>query len=683
MIKIPLFVMCMLCCSVLSAQVRAEEHIVIDLNEKGSTISPSMYGVFFEEINHAGDGGLYAELVQNRSFEDGEMLPGYSLDEKRWLVSPVGTNHLSGKSYNKTFPWYPEPVRGWSLSVEDPTTATMTLTKDQPLFSTAPNNLKVTIAQEGVPVSLINEGYWGMNVMKGKKYLLRAIVRRDEAYKGTITAKLINQKGESIASAPIKVKGSGWNDLRLTLTAKGTDSRARLAIEFDATGVVWLDYVSLFPKETFNGRPNGMRRDVAQTLAGLQPAFFRWPGGCVVEGITLDNRFDWKRTLGDPASRPGEYMLWGYRTTYGMGYHEILQYCEDIGAKTMYVCNVGMDCTLRLANVCSEDSVQYYLDDCLDAIEYAIGDVTTTWGARRAANGHPKPFPLQYVEIGNENWGPVYEKRFNLFYETIKARYPQLTLIYNIMRKRESGPIPKTDMIDPHWYVAPDFFFKNTRLFDKWERGKYKVYVGEYACNGEVGSGNMYAALSEAAFIGGMERNGDLVTMASYAPLFENSNNRRWKTNLIWIDTDRVMGRSSYYVQKMAAENRPTYNVKNSMEVGRVDTTGCLTDWDLLKDCPLQFVATGYDETARELVIKVVNASKLPYATTFELQGATKVLPKGTVITLRAADGKEENTLEAPTKIVPVTEKFTKFAKTFGYTFAPFSYTILRVKAHH
>ncbi len=658
-----------------------KENIVVSLMKKGARISPSMYGAFFEEINHAGDGGLYAELVQNRSFEDAEIPVGYYVNNKNRLVSPYGKNHLTGKVYNKEFSWYKEPVRGWYLDMKDSLAACMELTKDSPMFESAPHNLKVTITDASLPVSLVNEGYWGMGIRAGENYRLRVIVRTDGHYQGTVSAKIVARNGNVLASSLLEIVQNGWNDIETLMTAEASDSEARLVLEFDAPGNLWFDYVSLFPENTFNNRPNGMRRDVAEMLVGLRPAFFRWPGGCVVEGITLNNRFDWKKTLGDPAARSGEYSMWGYRCSYGMGYYEVLQFCEDIGAKAMYVCNIGMDCELRLANVCPEDSVAFFLEDCLDAIEYAIGDSSTEWGARRAADGHPEPFPLQYVEIGNENWGPVYEKRFNLFYKTIKEKYPQLTLIYNIMRKRECGPIPQTDMIDPHWYVAPDFFFKNSRLFDDWERGKYEIYVGEYACNREVGSGNMTAALSEAAFIGGMERNGDLVTMASYAPLFENSNDRQWRANLIWIDSDRVMGRSSYYVQKMAAENRPTYNVWNSVEVAAIDTVNQMTDNDLLRDCPLWFVNSGYDETTGELIIKVVNASKQNYYTTVLLDGAENVGREGRVISLVASDGEDENTFEEPMKIYPREIIYGKFGKCFDYTFEPFSYTILRIKA--
>lgn len=548
------------------------EKITIDLRKRGVDISPTMYGVFFEEINHAGDGGLYAELVQNRSFEEKEMPAGFHAEGDKLLPKAV-KYHLTGEVRKRSFRWNTEVVPAWSLLCKDSLSAQMVVTKEQPKFASAPNNLKLTIKDASLPVQLVNEGYWGMNIVSGERYFLRTIIRTSSDYKGQIAVRLVAPDGDVLAFTVLEPASDGqWNDLQKTLTATSQDAKARLVLEFDSPGTVWIDYVSLFPENTFNNRPNGLRRDVAEMLVGLKPAFFRWPGGCVVEGITLDNRFEWKKTLGDPAARPGEYSTWGYRCTYGFGYKEMLQFCEDIGAKAMYVCNVGLGCQFRMGDACAENEITYYIDDCMDAIEYALGDTLTEWGARRAMEGHPEPFPLQYVEIGNENWGPEYDRRFDLFYKAIKDRYPQLTLIYNEMPQRQGAPtIKQTDMIDPHWYVDPYFFFRNTTLFDTYQRGKYQVYVGEYACNRGVGAGNMLGALAEAAFIGGMERNGDLVTMASYAPLFESHGDRGWATNLIWIGNDKVVGRSSYYVQKMVSENRPTYNIGSNLMMHAVE----------------------------------------------------------------------------------------------------------------
>ncbi len=495
------------------------ENITIQMNKRGAHIAPSMYGIFFEEINHAGDGGLYAEMVQNRSFEEKVMPEGYHAENDKLFPSKV-KYHLDGKVRDRSYRWTTEDVPAWSLDAKGGK-AQMVVTQENPKFASAPHNLKVAIEDTKNEVLLSNAGYWGMNIEKGENYLCRSIIRPMKSYKGKVRVRLVSDSGKELASTLLKVKANGkWQDLKYTLSAKDACKKAKLVISFDAPGVVYLDYVSLFPQHTFQNCPNGMRKDVAEMLAGLKPAFVRWPGGCVVEGITLNNRFEWKKTLGDPAARPGEYSTWGYRCSYGMGYDEILQYCEDIDAKAMFVCNVGLACQYRMGEASSEDSIAYYLDDCMDAIEYALGDDKTEWGAKRIANGHPAPYPLQYIEIGNENWGPVYEHRFNIFYKAIKEKYPQLTLIYNDMPERE-GPMPiaKTDMIDPHYYRDPYWFFCNSDLYDNWERGKYHIYVGEYACNRSVGGGNMLGALSEAAFYqryGTQWRFGDV--------LFENIN---------------------------------------------------------------------------------------------------------------------------------------------------------------
>lgn len=820
MLKSIPFILCT-ALSFMGSTAAGRETITVHVDRKGAPVSPSMYGVFFEEINHAGDGGLYAELVRNRSFEEKEMPAGYHAEGNKLIPRPV-CYHLDGKVRDRSFRWTEEDVPGWTLTVSHPGAASMAVTKDNPRYASAPNNLRVDVKNAAVPVTLVNDGYWGMNFNAGEQYLLRTILRTSPSYKGKVSVRLSDEKGKVLAETPLALTSDGkWCDLSATLIPSGSDNKGRLALVFDSPGSVWIDYVSLFPENTYNKRPNGLRRDVAGMIADLKPAFFRWPGGCVVEGITLDNRFEWKKTLGDPASRPGEYSTWGYRCSYGFGYHEMLQFCEDMGAKAMYVCNVGLGCQFRMGDASPREDIGYYLDDCMDAIEYALGDASTEWGRKRIEAGHPEPFPLGYVEIGNENWGPEYDSRFDIFYNAIKSKYPQLQLIYNEMPQRE-GParIARTDLIDPHWYVDPYFFFRNADMYDKYKRGKHNIYVGEYAVNRGVGGGNMFGALAEAAFIGGMERNGDLVTMASYAPLFENRHDRSWETNLIWIDTDTVMGRSSYYVQRMAAENRPTYNLKSSLthsaaepeyfERGRIgfgaanadvefsdirvryadgkvlklgdkklnrqnmvpDLTPEANDYVLTcrvrknggsqgfqfyvgmdpegatgyrynvgmwssndraeltrldggrhrgilaeyqkdaietgkwydvridvkrdgsslyidgekildyasKPMPLQFVNTGYDVAAGEVVIKVVNAASEPYATRFVLEGADKVRPEGKVISLTANSEKEENDFNNPRRIYPKNSLHKEFGREFDYDFPSFSYTVLRIK---
>lgn len=532
----------------------------VDLASHEAEVPSSMYGIFFEEINHAGDGGLYGEMLMNRSFEERSLPAGYSV-ENGDLIPPSVINHLIGKPTVGHFKWGTDSYPGWELLKKDDAKVSMGLVTDKPNFTTAPTSMKLEVSNLGKGVSLVNKGYWGIALEKNASYKLRMFIRNMNA-SGELKVRLLGANNIELGQANFALaKDSEWHEYKTTLLASDTTSVGTLSIDVPSNGTYYFDYVSLFPEDTYKGRENGMRKDVATMLEELRPAFIRWPGGCIVEGITLKNRVEWKKTLGDPAARPGQYDTWGYRNTYGFGYKEFLDFCEDIGAKGMYVCNVGIACQYRTGEACSDKEAESYLQDALDAIEYAIGDVTTEWGSLRAKEGHPSPYPLAYVEIGNENFGALYDRRFNMFYDAIKAKYPQLTLISN-HGMNGIGDARKTDMIDPHWYVAPEYFFKNANIFDKHERGKYQIYVGEYACNQGVGGGNMLAALSEAAFITGMERNSDLVTMASYAPLLENRNDRGWPTNLIWMSNNQVVGRSSYYVQKMYAENKPTYNLK-------------------------------------------------------------------------------------------------------------------------
>lgn len=546
-----------------------EATIRIDLARRGADIPASMYGIFFEEINHAGDGGLYAELIQNRGFEDSSVPEGYTVKGDRIFPPADRTNHLTGARPHPdlSFRWNPDPIPAWRFEQLEGSGASAELTREYPLNEASPTALKVTLPEKG-RIALSNCGFWGMNIEKGKGYYLRMNTSNGNRFEGRAILKLVAEDGTELCNRPLAIDpDKTWCEYTGQLTATGSDPHARFVIELEGTGTLLLDYVSLFP-ETFRNRINGLRKDIAQTLEALHPAFVRWPGGCIVEGIDLSNRIEWKKTIGDPKNRPGIYDTWGYRATMGFGYHEFLQFCEDIGAAGMFVCNAGIGCQGRVGDACREEDLDAFIQDALDAIDYALGDGTTEWSRKRVENGHPEPFPLQYVEIGNENWGPVYEKRYDRFYRAIKAKYPRLTLISTLglggQHRHE-----RVDMIDPHWYVAPEFFLSSSRLFDQQERGGYAIYVGEYAVNQQVGGGNLLGALAEAAFLSGMERNSDLVKMASYAPLLENVNDRVWPTNLIWFDSHRVMGRSSYHVQKMYAENRPDYNTATEFEQPR------------------------------------------------------------------------------------------------------------------
>ncbi len=828
---LPAFALLLAACS----QPQAE--ITIDVAQHGADIPSSMYGIFFEEINHAGDGGLYAELVQNRGFEDTSVPEGYRVKDGKLYPPANSCNHLTcAKPHpDMCYRWPTEEIPAWSLTQPEGEGASMKLTTEYPLNSATPTALKVTLPAEG-RVAIGNTGFWGMNIEEGKDYYLRLYTSNGKRFDGKAVIRLVGEDGQELCNCPLAIDmAKAWSEYTGHLTATGSDSRAHLVIELEGKGTLLLDYVSLFPFETFRNCANGLRKDIAETLEAMRPAFVRWPGGCVVEGITLSNRIKWKETIGDPVTRPGVYDTWGYRTTMGFGYHEFLQFCEDIGAGGMFVCNVGLGCQGRVGDACKEDEVDSFIEDVLDAIDYALGDGTTEWSRKRVENGHPAPFPLKYVEIGNENWGPVYEKRYDKFYKAIKEKYPQLKLISTLglggQHRHE-----RVDMIDPHWYVSPEFFFASDKLFDQQERGDYEIYIGEYAVNQNVGGGNLLGALAEAAFLTGVERNSDLVKMASYAPLFENVNDRVWPTNLIWFDSYRVMGRSSYQVQKMYAENRPSFNVATSFEQpvipvgvkGQIAVGGWNTDneykdlkvtladgrtveadmsqgwtpqegtwnaeggtlkgsgpgvmrWNLWSvpeafgDCSIslkarkiagaegfliyfgmhdgkngyvlniggwgnqttafqringndmpqipnnisqyveegrwydiridikdgkftysldgkqmletaieniqRYVVSGYDENTGELIVKFVNATKEPFSTSVNLQNVTSVKRKGKVVTLTSADPKDENTLDDPKRVFPRESTFNKFSGQFDYTFEPWSFTVLRIKA--
>jgi alpha-L-arabinofuranosidase len=545
--------------------------IQVDVSKTGPIIASSMYGIFFEEISHSGDGSLYAELIQNRGFED-NTVPGGTTLENGFAVASAKPNYRSGQIKNFKVPWnLSTQWPAWSLKQQGTSNAVMNLTKEQPLNSATPQSMQIDIskATSKEPVELANEGYWGVGVKQGEKYNLRFYLHTNSDYKGNVIAKLISAEGKELSSTLLPLKKSGvWNEYKSQITSSGMDAKASFVLSFNSPGTVWVDYVSLFPDKTFKNRKNGLRSDVAQLLADMKPAFIRWPGGCIVEGLTLSNRVNWKEGIGDPVSRPGQYDLWGYRATYGFGFYENLQFCEDIGAKSMFVANIGVSCSVRNGDYCTPEEVSNFVQDALDAIEFAIGDVKTTWGAKRAAMGHPASFPLQYVEVGNEDAGvEIYNERYNIFHKAISEKYPQITIISNHGLNDNIQSVEKLDMIDPHWYVSPDWFYgRANTLFDEMKpRPKYKAYVGEYAANRNVGAGNLNGALSEAAFLIGAERNSDFVTMTSYAPLIENSNKRDWPTNMIWVKSNQSLGRSSYYIQKVFAENRPDINLNITM----------------------------------------------------------------------------------------------------------------------
>lgn len=537
------------------------DNITIDLSVEKAAVPESLYGIFFEEITHSGDGGLYAEMIQNRGFEDGVLPSGTTCKDEKAQAAALhcysndSINHFNVEWNDSLF------MNGWEVVCKDGSVGESEIVTDSPLNQATPHSICIHAGKCASEVRLINSGYWGIAVEKGKKYNYRLYIRTDNQPGEFAEIAIVDKQYNRVGRQDLKLIRDGkWNEYTGTIVAAETGNDFRFMITFPNKGKLYVDFVSLFPEDTYKGRKNGLRNDVATMLADLKPNFIRWPGGCIVEGLTMENRVKWKETIGDIVNRPGEYNLWGYRSTYGFGYHEFLQFCEDIDAYGMFVCNAGMSCLFRNGDYYSNaGQIDDLIREALDAIEYAIGDNTTFWGKKRAENGHPEPFPLRYVEVGNENIGICYAENYKLFYSAIKEKYPQIEVICALMFSPAIEKAGKVDIIDPHYYETAGWFYRNADLYDKLPQDiPYKIYVGEYAA---IGRSSLYSSLAEAAYLTGVERNSDQVQLVSYAPLIENA--AHGKDHLLVLKNDSVYGRTNYYVLKMFSENRPAVNVKS------------------------------------------------------------------------------------------------------------------------
>ncbi len=507
-----------LLCSAWALSAQDEGVLTLNLSQPGPKVSRSLFGIFFEEINNAGEGGIYGELLNNRA------------------LTPVGVSGI------------PE---GWQVE-----NGSILYDRTQKLNSARDGSIKfeTTIGQEG---ALINTGFWGIGVQKGQNLTLKIWVKG----RGKVTPTLTENR-TVLASATGAVLSSEWQELAFTLKPN-SKGKAKLKLNLTPGSEMSLGYSSLMPAKGWKGRPNGWRPDLAEMLVDLAPGFLRFPGGCYVEGHNLSNRFEWRDTLKPIHERKATPVtFWGYPSSNGLGYHEYLQMCEDMKAEPMFVVNCGMS----HSEIAPMSQMGPFVQDALDAIEYAIGPVTSRMGALRAANGRAKPFPLKYIEIGNENgynWsfgGPApYYERFKLIHEAIKAKHPQIITISNV-----PTPVPG-DLTSEHFYENPAWFWNNKDRYDSYPRNGPGIYVGEYAVTRANGRGSLAGALGEAAYMTGLEKNADVVAMASYAPLFENVNRRQWNPNAINFDATRSFGTPSYWVQQVFAQNRINVAVKSQI----------------------------------------------------------------------------------------------------------------------
>lgn len=508
----------------LAVGLSAQAQVLVNVDTHSTkTVSPDLYGIFFEDINNAADGGIYAELIRNRSFED---------DNKE-----IPTWSVCGASHKLVTKGLLNKVQGHAL--------------------------ELTFAGKQLQ-TLTNDGFWGINAVQGRPYKLSLWIKGK--YNGTVKAQLVSADGKTVlAETPVNGKVTGkWQKLTAEMMSAGNDAKAKFQLVFNGKGTVTLDVVSLFPP-TFKNRPNGLRPDLAEMLYNLHPKFVRFPGGCFVEGQESPaNAFHWEKTIGPIEEREGHKNVnWGYRTTDGIGFDEYLQMAEDFGAKPLYVVNVG----LWHGGKTPVDSLQPWIDETLNALEYANGDVTTKYGALRAKNGHPAPYNIEYLEIGNENNQPDpalqsdhYYERFKKFKDAILAKYPKMHLIGNVVAWGDDNPKwgseEPVELLDEHYYRNPSWFTNAFHKYDSYERGKHGIYVGEYAVTQGFGNmGSLEAALGEGVYMMGMENNSDVVKMASYAPIFANLNRRVWAPDMIQFVSDRVFGTPSYYVQNVMFNN--------------------------------------------------------------------------------------------------------------------------------
>jgi alpha-L-arabinofuranosidase len=537
--------------------------ILVDAAKVGPRPNPRMYGIFLEEINHGVDGGLYAEMIRNRGFEDSRAPEGYTLHNGHW-VDPEGFD--SGFS---EFGYSTDGIPFWSLIQEDGARGSMHLETTGGITDASSYCLRLEADDLSTGrIGVANGGFFGIGVKEGERYLL-SLYARGENFDGTLSAQLEDDSGNPCSDeVTIEDVGNGWSQSMATLTATKTEGKARLVVSMTSKGRVWLDFVSLFPQNTWKNRTNGLRPDIARMIADLKPGFVRFPGGCAVEGGTVETAYNWKLTVGRPEDRPERWGAWNYRRTHGMGLFEYLQFCEDLGAEPLWVGFCGQTCIFRQRENVPLAEMGWVRDNFLDIVDYANGLADSNWGSKRAHAGHPTPFGLKYVEIGNENQGREFFDRYQFVYEALKAKHPDLQYFADLSwTSPESMRDAAFNIEDHHYYNSSRWFMSRFHEYDERDRSLPPLYLGELAVTSDEAGplrGNFLAALAEGVFLMGCERNADVVKMVSYAPLLAHVDGRTALTGapppwhaMIYFDGSRVFGTASYYLWKLFGNNRP------------------------------------------------------------------------------------------------------------------------------
>jgi len=640
-------------------QLFSQRKLTIVADKPITAVAPTMWGVFFEDINFGADGGLYAELVKNRSFEFPIAMMGWNEERVNYQKGRILIINKSDNSNNSRF-------------------------------------ARVTINNGEGNFSLINEGFRGMGFHKEKQYDFSIMVRTKSANNIKIKIQLLNYAGKVIGNGSIENFSKdqiaiGWKNYSATITTNDTAQRGRLNLIFEGKGVIDIDMISLFPHDTWKNRQGGLRKDLVQKIADLNPGFVRFPGGCIVEGRELTNRYQWKKTIGNVADRKLIMNRWNvefprkaapdYYQSFGIGFYEYFLLSEDIGAEPLPILNCGMACQFNSGEVVAMDELQPYIDDALDLIEFANGPISSKWGKIRNNMGHPSPFNLKFIGVGNEQWEPQYIERYKVFEKAVLSKYPSIKIVSG------AGPFAegeyfnyawkelkqlKPALIDEHYYKPPNWFFSNASRYDNYERNGPKVFAGEYAAHSKEnpdaeGRNNWEAALAEAAFMTGLERNADVVQMCSYAPLFAHVDAWQWRPDLIWFDNLNSMATPNYYVQKLFSTNKGTNVVaitENDKPVAGKDSLYC---------------SAVIDKQRGELIIKIVNSASTAQQIELDLKGCKISKTESILQTLAANDIYSYNKVAELEKLKPEEKKLLINANKFEHILPAFSVSVLKI----
>lgn len=647
----------------------ATNEMTVLTSKKGAAVQSTMYGIFFEDINFAADGGLYAEMIKNRSFE------------------------------------FPQNFMGWR------TFGNVQLKNDGP-FEKNPHYVRLSYA--GHPhkhTGLENEGFFGIATKKGEKYRFSVWARCPEGGKSTILVQVVDNatmgERQEQAVCHVDVEGKEWKKYTAEFEAKKTLGKQSLRLflrsfQKQPIAVTDLEHVSLFPVDTWKGRENGMRKDLAQALCDLKPGIFRFPGGCIVEGTDLESRYQWKNSVGPVENRPLNENRWHYTfdyrfypdyyQSYGLGFFEFFQLCEDFGCEALPVISCGLSCQFQNdikdeAKVhVAVDNLDSYIQDALDLIEFANGSTDTKWGKVRAEMGHPEPFNLKYLGVGNEQWdykdNPAFTARLKKFIEVLKKKHPEIKYIGTTGPDSEGWKFDllqpkmkelKVDLYDEHFYRNEDWFMakENRHRYDNYDRKGPKIFAGEYACHGKGKKWNHFnASLMEAAFMTGIERNADVVSMATYAPLFAHVEGWQWRPDMIWYDNLRMFKSCSYYVQQL-------YSLYKGTNVLPLTMDGKVVAGD--EDQNGLFASSVINKNNDEIYIKIANVNKEDQDVKINLKGLKNAV-EARCITLTSKNPTDENTLDNPEKITPKESSLQLDGNRLQTTIPASSFCVIIVK---